>query len=44
MGGKRIDTLDDIEAGVRALKRKCPHMKRALALTGLPPLLSLIHI
>jgi len=33
-----IETLDDIEAGMRALKRKCPHMRRALALAGLPPL------
>jgi len=33
-----IETLDDIEAGMRALKRTCPHMARALKLAGLPPL------
>ena len=38
MAHRLIETLDDIEAGMCALKRKCPHMKRALALAGLPPL------
>ena len=33
-----IETLDDIEAGMRALKRKCPHMRRAARLAGMPPL------
>jgi DNA-3-methyladenine glycosylase II len=33
-----IETLDDIEAGMRALKRKCPHMQRAAELAGVPPL------
>ena len=35
---RTIETLDDIEVGMRALKRKCPHMRRAHALAGLPPL------
>ena len=33
-----IDTLNDIEAGMRALQRNCPHMRRAAALAGMPPL------
>lgn len=33
-----IVTLDDIEAGMRALKRACPHMRAAHTLAGLPPL------
>jgi DNA-3-methyladenine glycosylase II len=38
MSKQIIETLDDIEAGMRALKRKCPHMRRAHGLAGLPPL------
>ena len=37
-GSQVIETLDDIEAGMRALKRRCPHMRRAVGLAGLPPL------
>lgn len=40
-GGRQsqvIETLDDIEVGMRALKRKCPHMRRAASLAGIPPL------
>lgn len=37
-GSQVIETLDDIEAGMRALKRKCPHMRRAAGLAGMPPL------
>jgi DNA-3-methyladenine glycosylase II len=33
-----IHTTDDIAAGVRILKRSCPHMRRAHALAGDPPL------
>jgi DNA-3-methyladenine glycosylase II len=33
-----IESLDDVAAGVRALKRKCPHLRRAHALAGNPPL------
>ena len=33
-----IVSLDDIEAGMRHLKRACPHMRAAHKLAGLPPL------
>ncbi len=33
-----IQTADDVATGLRALKRKCPHMRRAHALAGDPPL------
>lgn len=35
---RRIDGPDDIAAGVRWLTRACPHMRRAHALAGDPPL------
>lgn len=38
MTARIIETLDDVAAGLRALKRKCPHMRRAHALAGDPPL------
>lgn len=38
MPGRIIETLDDIEAGMRTLKRNCAFMRSAHALAGLPPL------
>jgi DNA-3-methyladenine glycosylase II len=35
---RTIESLDDIAAGVRALKRKCPLIRQAHALAGDPPL------
>jgi DNA-3-methyladenine glycosylase II len=37
-GAGRIDTAADIRAGVRALRRKCPAMRRVHDATGDPPL------
>lgn len=33
-----IETEDDIRVGVRALRRKCPHLRRVHDVTGDPPL------
>jgi DNA-3-methyladenine glycosylase II len=33
-----VETEADIRAGVRAIRRKCPHLRRAHDLTGDPPL------
>jgi DNA-3-methyladenine glycosylase II len=33
-----IETMDDVSEGLRALKQSCPHMRRAHALAGDPPL------
>jgi len=33
-----IETPDDIRAGMRALRRKCPHLRRVHEITGDPPL------
>ena len=33
-----ITSLDDVHAGLRALKKTCPHLRRAHALAGDPPL------
>jgi len=33
-----IETPEDVDTGLRALKRRCPHMRRAHALAGDPPL------
>jgi len=33
-----IETDDDVRKGVRALRRKCPHLRRVHAQTGDPPL------
>lgn len=37
-GGGIIDTDEDIRAGMRALRRKCPHLRRVHDITGDPPL------
>lgn len=36
--GQIIESLDDVAAGVRALKRSCRHMRKAHAVAGDPPL------
>lgn len=37
-GAGIIETPDDIRTGMRALRRKCPHMRRIHGITGDPPL------
>jgi DNA-3-methyladenine glycosylase II len=37
-GHHTIESLDDVAAGLRVLKHGCPHMRRAHALAGDPPL------
>ena len=37
-GGRIIETMDDVAAGLRALKKQCPLMRRAHAAAGDPPL------
>ncbi len=36
--GRLIETMVDVAAGLRVLRRRCPHVRRAHALAGDPPL------